>query len=757
MIKKILPLIFPIVLLITVGFYSVLYVTTISVVQTVPPESLAIGHDRSLHVNDTVTITGRVIAPPKVNFSGGDRRLLLRGLTSWTAYIQDTTNTIWGGIVVRQADTVHNTLFDQLDSGTKVRITGTIQEFPDIPSSGLTQINLDTLSQVQILSTVKKRPAPINLTVSVFDSLGTCRFSTGEKYEGMYVQLKNVTVGDQSGSGQRNIRRLIDAQGNFIYLRDFSNFFSLAPNGSGWSAWVPPPTGAVIDSISGVIINSAYTDGTFNGNPVYPYVLVPIYPNDFHLGNAPPSIGSVSRNPGVPKPADSVQVTATVTDSSLSRSSVTNVQVFYRVNRGAYTPLACSNTGNIYFIKIPSKPLGNLVEYFVKATDNNGAYRLSPQDTSKSTYFYYVRSSDTMTIKDVQYTPNNGGFSAYNGYTVTTEGIVTADTSDIPAFSFTSAGGSQTSPRRVIIQDPNIAGGWSGIWISGNATDPLVKGQRVRIRGVVTEVNTVTSIAVATSGDIVVVSSGNPLPTPENLSPGIVADTKVDGDTTAEKWESVLVKFPNPCIISCVNVASGAACTGQLQLPDSTFRRNFGEIYVMYQSEGVAARVELQDGHHKYVNGWDPAKANYYNPVQPPWQLLYQWDGMTGLTGIMFEGFGHYKLVPRRDNDWGSVIAVEHISEVATSYWLRQNYPNPFNPQTQIVYNIPATSEVTLKVYNLLGQEVRTLVDGLQNKGKYSIPFDGLNLASGIYVYFIDAKSLEGISFRDVKKMVLIK
>src|SRR5260221_5601296 len=104
MIKKILPLIFPVILLITVGFYSVLYVTTISVVQTVPPESLAIGHDRSLHINDTVTITGRVIAPPKVNFSGGDRILLLRGLTAWTGYIHDSTNATWGGHIVKQAD-----------------------------------------------------------------------------------------------------------------------------------------------------------------------------------------------------------------------------------------------------------------------------------------------------------------------------------------------------------------------------------------------------------------------------------------------------------------------------------------------------------------------------------------------------------------------------------------------------------------------------------------------------------------------------
>jgi hypothetical protein len=137
-----------------------------------------------------------------------------------------------------------------------------------------------------------------------------------------------------------------------------------------------------------------------------------------------------------------------------------------------------TQSGNIYFTKIPPQPLGTLVEYFIKARDNVGAIRLNPTDTSRSTYFYYTRLNDTMSIRDIQYTPNNGGFSGYNGYDVTTEGIVTCDTTDIPAFTFIGNGGTQTSPRRVIIQDPLITGGWGGIWINGLPTDALVRGQR---------------------------------------------------------------------------------------------------------------------------------------------------------------------------------------------------------------------------------------------------------------------------------------
>ncbi len=756
--KKILPIIAPLLLFIIVGFYNgysvPYYISTIYDVQTVPAESLAIGHDRSLHVGDTVTVVGRVVAPPLVK-AGIDNRVLLRGTTSRTAYIQDTANNIWGGIIVRQGSATANTQFTQLDTGSKVRVTGNIQEFPDIISSGVTQINLDTMQVVTELPTVKKRPAPIQVNVSDFDSLGNVKFTTGEKYEGMYVQINNVTIGPQSPLGTRNIRRLIDANGNFIYLRDFSNFFSISPNDTGFAPWVPPSIGASVNYIKGVIINSAYADG--NGG-LYPYVIVPLYPNDLSIGNAPPFISNVTRIPGVPKPVDSVQVNVTVVDTLDHPLSVDSVQLFYRVNRGAYIRKATQNAGTIFYTKMPPQPLGALVEYFIKAKDNQGAVRLSPADTSLSTYFYYVRTNDTMTIKDIQYTPNNGGYSGYNGYDVTTEGVVTCDTSDIPAFSFSSPGGTQTSPRRVIIQDPNIAGGWSGIWIGGAPTDALVKGQRVRVRGTVTENFSVTEINIATPGDIQILQSGVALPPFQILTPADIADTKVDGDTTAEKWESVLVKFQNAVSISCI-VASGTSygCANSLPLPDTSFRRNYGEIYVMYPSENVEARIELQDGNHDYVSGWDPNLANYYNPNLPG-MLLYQWNGFSYLQGVLYFSFSHYKLVPRTNADFGTLIGVQNQQNQTPSvYWVGQNYPNPFNPVTTIKYNVPANSVVTLKVYNVIGQEVRTLVDGIQNRGKYSVQFDGTNLASGLYFYILEANGLEGQKFTETKKMVLVK
>ncbi len=86
------------------------------------------------------------------------------------------------------------------------------------------------------------------------------------------------------------------------------------------------------------------------------------------------------------------------------------------------------------------------------------------------------------------------------------------------------------------------------------------------------------------------------------------------------------------------------------------------------------------------------------------------------------------------------------------SYKLEQNYPNPFNPSTNITYAIASEEFVTLKIYNVLGSEVATLVNGNQMPGSYTIQFDGRNLSSGLYFYSITAGK-----FSETRKMILSK
>ncbi len=98
------------------------------------------------------------------------------------------------------------------------------------------------------------------------------------------------------------------------------------------------------------------------------------------------------------------------------------------------------------------------------------------------------------------------------------------------------------------------------------------------------------------------------------------------------------------------------------------------------------------------------------------------------------------------------VTSINSNSGTIQNYKLYQNYPNPFNPTTVIKYSVPMASRVTLKVYNILGSEVATLVNGEKAVGNYNVTFNGSNLASGIYFY-----QLKAGGFVQTKKLVLMK
>ncbi len=98
------------------------------------------------------------------------------------------------------------------------------------------------------------------------------------------------------------------------------------------------------------------------------------------------------------------------------------------------------------------------------------------------------------------------------------------------------------------------------------------------------------------------------------------------------------------------------------------------------------------------------------------------------------------------------LTSINNISEIPESFSLAQNYPNPFNPTTNINFSIPKSSFVTLKVYDMLGKEVASLVDENLYPGSYSFDFNATNLTSGIYFYKLTTQD-----FTDIKKMTLLK
>ncbi len=106
-----------------------------------------------------------------------------------------------------------------------------------------------------------------------------------------------------------------------------------------------------------------------------------------------------------------------------------------------------------------------------------------------------------------------------------------------------------------------------------------------------------------------------------------------------------------------------------------------------------------------------------------------------------------------------TVVDVKNQEQLPTFYSLWQNYPNPFNPKTIINYSLPLESRVMIKVYDILGRGVVTMVDETQSAGYKSIDWDASNYASGVYFYRINATGVRDakMKFSQVRKMLLVK
>jgi hypothetical protein len=105
--------------------------------------------------------------------------------------------------------------------------------------------------------------------------------------------------------------------------------------------------------------------------------------------------------------------------------------------------------------------------------------------------------------------------------------------------------------------------------------------------------------------------------------------------------------------------------------------------------------------------------------------------------------------------EYSNVIEVEVLG--VKEFALGQNYPNPFNPSTTINFSLAVDSKVSLKIFDVLGQEVATLINGQMAAGSQKVSFDASSLNSGVYFYRIDASGVDGQKFSSVKKMILTK
>jgi sialate O-acetylesterase len=153
------------------------------------------------------------------------------------------------------------------------------------------------------------------------------------------------------------------------------------------------------------------------------------------------------------------------------------------------------------------------------------------------------------------------------------------------------------------------------------------------------------------------------------------------------------------------------------------------------------------------VDGVQLAEVEFTAPSTTAWLQKGMFVPLkAGINEIVIDGYWEWMSLDYIGVRGSTVVDVKTETQVPLTFALEQNYPNPFNPSTTINYQLPTTNMVSLKIYNLLGQEVETLVNERQPAGKYQVEFDASKLASGMYIYRIQSGN-----YNVSKKMLLLK
>jgi hypothetical protein len=682
----------------------------------------------SKYLGDTITVKGVLTT---------DTRVLRNVGAHFSFYIQNPDSAAWGGMNIYTTDTSSAVLsagFGAIDSGYVIQVTGVLAKygtdfwgnfelFP-IGSASVTPI------PVNVLDGGGPRPDPVEVKLGDFMSgdktSGGKVTSGGMKYKNSYVIIRNLTVKSRTQNSSTGMYTISvqDSLGNTISLYDPSQYFTGRSYGVT-PKWVAPAQGSKLDYVKGIF--AAYSS--------YGYEIIPLYPGDVKVGTYTPSITatgfSTRRSPAIPTSSNpaTIRIVAVNPDPNPNTIVIDSTVMYYSVNNGAYTRVKMtSDTSNTYIATIPAQSDGAFVKYFFSAWQGGSlALKSSYPDTSKTALFYYVRSNG-YTIKDIQYTPFKDGNSGVIDLPVTITGMVQADTSDYPAELDHRSQATKTP--YAYMQD--AAAPWSGVMLYDSTANKLRRGEPVRLSGRVSEYNGMTEISVDSFSVLQTYTQTGPFPAVK-LKTGDIAE-KSNGDTLAERWEGVLVEYDS------VDVTNTD--------PDPS--------YSITSSNGSFREYFVND--HSGDTRVDDDGSNTYSvdPHDTTWgfHIMKQGTFIKNLIGIIKYVNSEYKLEPRTNADFvGLVDGVKREgSTVPSSFSLSQNYPNPFNPTTTIKYSIAKAGMVSLRIYNILGQEVATLVNSHQATGSYSATFDASRFASGVYFYRLNAGS-----FNQVRKMLLLK
>jgi hypothetical protein len=334
-------------------------------------------------------------------------------------------------------------------------------------------------------------------------------------------------------------------------------------------------------------------------------------------------------------------------------------------------------------------------------------------------------------------------------------------------------------------------------------------GDELNITGVVTQFNGMSEIVPTDTSGWIFVSSGNPTPNPAIIT---LAQFKAN----AELYEGSLVGFVSLTLVGGTWPASGSSAN--LSFSDGidtvVFRIDSdtdidGSPQPAWPADIIGIGSQF-DNSAPYSGGYQvfprffgtdflpagslPVELTSFSVTVNEGTVNLNWTTATEINNNGFEvqrtdnnefhtiGFvqGHgtttsiqsYSFVDQNvtagnysyrlkqidfngNFEYSNVVEVEVLG--VKEFTLGQNYPNPFNPSTAINFSLAVDSKVSLKIFDVLGQEVATLVNGQMTSGPQKVSFDASSLNSGVYFYRIDADGIDGQKFSSVKKMILTK
>ncbi|MCX6639907.1 MAG: T9SS type A sorting domain-containing protein [bacterium] len=459
--------------------------------------------------------------------------------------------------------------------------------------------------------------------------------------------------------------------------------------------YVRPPVGTTVQLIRGWMYNhyGFYSDSSS-------YQIEPLYRSDIVIGSGPPDVVNCIREPGIPHPEDDVNLICEITDNSM----VDSCQVYYSVNNGAYQVAHLNFTGGFFWegsFPTPVNP-GDWVNYFIRAVDDSGNVGIEPPDTTLEMFCFPVTTGNILTCHDVQYTPWPAGNSPFKSYEVSIEGVVTTDSMIYNDY------------KEVVLQDADAP--WGGIGVSW-ITQPLNRGQKAVITGTVVETDPEFTYKWTGLTKLIDVSQVSITGTGTRSPLSVNTWALSNANPAVESYESVLVTVHNVTVTS-------------VNQYDWTIDDGSGPCLI----DDDASRLDSLFG------------------------LTGPGSTFESITGFFTYSYGTYKIELRDEGDYSGFLAVKNYQPPKPfEFSLDQSYPNPFNATTKINYTLPNILPVKLVVYDVMGRQIRILVDGAQIAGQHTAIWDGKDAsgkiaASGVYLYAI--KAGDNLEYR---KMVLLK